>query len=419
MTSGSDAAIAVLATLDSKGPEAGFVAEEIRAAGRTPLIVDVGLAGEPSLGADISRVDIAARGGARLGVHLGESKATQMSAIVEGGTQIIRERLAQGRLAGLIGLGGGQGSWLCSTIMRALPRGVPKVLVSTAGAAVGQYTRNSDIVPFFSVTDLAGLNRLVKPVLRQAAATVCALATLPPEGEEPDRPAVGLTMYGVTTTGAIVAKRLMEAAGLEVLSFHANGSGGQTFEHIVGERLCSGVLDWSITELADELVGGICTAGPRRLEAAGSAGVAQVVIPGGIDVVNLGGPRDVPASFADRVLHAHTPDAILMRTSPEENNALGALVAKKLNAARAPVRVLLPERGFSALSVPSGPFFMPAADTAFMLSLEAAIRPTVSVQRLPLHINDVLFAQAAAHALLDLLDRQPANQSAMLSDEER
>jgi uncharacterized protein (UPF0261 family) len=402
MSSRQDAPVAVLSTLDTKAAEAGYVASVIRSLGREALVVDIGLGGEARYRADVSRQEVAAAGGAVLGQHAGQDKAPQLAAMRDGAIAVLRDIAAARGLGGVIGLGGGQGSWLCSGAMRALQRGIPKVLVSTAGASVGQFTQNSDIVPFYSVTDLAGLNRLLTPVLHDAAVTVCALAGRRPDPVQAQDPAVALSMYGVTTAGGTIAKSALEAAGLEVLTFHANGAGGATMEQVVAEGVCAAVLDWSITELADDLVGGICSAGDGRLLAAARTGIPQVVVPGGIDVVNVGQPRDLGDRFPGRILHLHTPDSALLRTDIRENTRLGKIVADRVNGSAGPVALLLPEGGFSALSTPSGPFWWPEADEAFMTSVGASVGREVEVTRLLLHINDPEFARAAAAKLISL-----------------
>jgi uncharacterized protein (UPF0261 family) len=209
-------------------------------------------------------------------------------------------------------------------------------------------------------------------------------------------------MFGVTTAGGNRVRAALEDAGCEVVVFHANGAGGATMEELVARGLFAGAVDLTITELADELVGGLRTAGPRRLEAAGARGLPQVVVPGGIDVVNFGAPESVPARFKGRRLHAHTPATTLMRTSIDESRALGALVAEKLNRALGPVRVLVPEGGFSALDAPGAPFENEAADAAFVSALEAELRPGIPVERLPDHINSETFARAVVRAMLSV-----------------
>jgi uncharacterized protein (UPF0261 family) len=397
--------VVVLVTLDTKGEEAQLVADEISRQGCAPWIVDLGIAGEPAFAGDTPREAVAAAGGARLGRVEEAEKAANMAAMQRGATAIVAGMLADGSMAGVLGIGGGQGSWLASGVMRSLPLGCPKVLVTTAGSTAGQYTGNSDIMTVFSITDMAGLNRIVRPILVNAAAAVCGMVRDLLPRPEPSLPAIAQTMYGITTIGGVVAKRALEERGYEVLTFHANGVGGRTMEELIRRKVCDAVLDWSITELADELVGGICTAGPDRLTAAGALGLPQVVVPGGLDVVNFAERSSVPLRFEGRRFHMHTPSAALMRTSVDENAELGQIVAGKLNAAQGSVCVLIPTRGFSALSAPDRPFHDSAADEAFASTLRGLLDPSIEVLELPQNINEPAFAEAAAEAMLRLLDQ--------------
>ena len=392
--------VIVLATLDTKAEEVRLVAHEISKHGCTPWVVDLGIAGTASFSGDTPRETVAAAGDAVLGSQSQAEKAANMSAMQLGAVQIVNDMLARGEIAGVIGIGGGQGSWLASGVMRQLPIGFPKVLISTAGPAPGQYVGSTDIMAVFSITDMAGLNRVVRPILINAAAAVCGMAQDPPSVLDSGVPTVALTMYGITSEGAVLVKRALERGGYEVLTFHANGVGGRTMEELIDRRLCSAVLDWSITELADELVGGICSAGPDRLHAAGAEGLPQVVVPGGIDVVNFAERDTVPPQFSDRRFYMHTPNATLMRTSIEENERLGNIVAAKLNVARGPVTVLIPQQGYSVLSGPGAPFFDAAADQAFSSALKERLSAAVEVIELPCNINDPTFGAAAAEAML-------------------
>jgi uncharacterized protein (UPF0261 family) len=311
--------------------------------------------------------------------------------------------IAAGRVAGVVAMGGGQGSWMAARAMRELPLGLPKVLISTVALRASEYIGRSDMVFVPSVVDLAGLNRFVRQTLAQAAAVLIGMirADSGPGGDR--RPLVGMTMFGVTTAGAEQVRQRLDAAGYEVAVFHANGIGGATMERLASAGAMVGVLDFTPTELADELAGGITTAGPHRLEAAGAAGLPQLLAPGALDVINFRGRDTVPARYAGRLFHQHTPMSTLMRTSAEESGTLGAIVAAKLNQARGPVRVLIPAGGFSQLDAPGGPFWDPEADEAFSATLRHDLNPAVPVDVLPHNINDREFADAAAETFLNLL----------------
>ena len=230
-----------------------------------------------------------------------------------------------------------------------------------------------------SVVDIAGVNRLLAPVLANAAAAICGMAEGVDVAQPPERPTVALTMFGVTTEGANHVRRFLTDAGCEVIVFHANGAGGQTMERLVREGAFKAVVDWTTSEITDELTGGLCTAGPGRLEAAGEAGVPQIVVPGAIDVINVLAP--IPERFAGRTHHWHLPTVPLIRTSAEESREIGAWMAAKLSAARGPVRVLVPRRGFSALDKPGGPFEDGAADDAWEAAMRAGLRDRTSRSR--------------------------------------
>jgi uncharacterized protein (UPF0261 family) len=266
----------------------------------------------------------------------------------------------------------------------------------------------ADVTMIYPVVDIAGLNRISRQVIRQGAAAVVAMAGAAVTGEPApaaDRPLIGATMFGVTTPCVTRARRRLEAAGYEVLVFHATGTGGRAMENLVRGGFLAGVLDITTTELADELVGGVLSAGPHRLEAAGACRVPQVVCPGALDMVNFG-PRDtVPASFAGRTFYQHNPNVTLMRTTPTENAELGRIMAEKLNRSEGPVAVLLPLRGVSAIDREGQAFDDPAADAAFREALKQGLEPRIQLRELDLNINDDAFADAAAEALLALIGR--------------
>lgn len=394
--------ILLVATLDTKGEEAAFVARAIRSRGYDVELVDVSL-GAPGVDSSvvverpaISRGDIASAAGSTVDAVAALPRAEAMRAVAQGAATLVARRVADGSAAA-IAIGGGTGTWLANDIFSGLPHGFPKLIVSTlTGRDAGR-----DIAVMPSVVDIAGLNRLLRPVLANAAAAVCGMAD-GVEVEPPDaRPTVAVTMFGVTTEGATYLRRFLTEAGCEVVVFHANGAGGQTMERLTREGAFDAVVDWTTSEVTDELVGGICTAGPERLEAAGECGVPQVVVPGAIDVINVLAP--IPERFEGRTHHWHLPTVPLIRTSQAESEAIGAWMGRKLAGARGPARVLVPGLGFSALDRPDGEFEDQAADEAWVQAIERELPDHISVQVLPHHINDEAFARATADAVLELI----------------
>jgi uncharacterized protein (UPF0261 family) len=293
--------------------------------------------------------------------------------------------------------------------MRALPLGVPKVMVSTvAGGDVSGYVDISDIVMIPSIVDVAGINRISREVLARAAGAVCGMAETKIETisvSSGGKPMVAASMFGNTTRCIEAARAILEAAGFEVLVFHATGTGGRAMEQLIRWGAIDGVLDITTTEWADQLVGGVLAAGDERLEAAARKGVPAVVAPGCLDMVNFRAPPTVPERFKGRKFYPHNPDITLMRTTPDECRQLGQIVAEKLNQSTGPVTVLLPLRGWSVIDSPGGPFWWPEADAAFCDALKAAIRRDILVVELDANINDPEFSRCAAETLLKSMNR--------------
>lgn len=390
--------IAILATLDTKANEARFVAEVISMRGHDPFVIDTGIAGAPSFAGDVSREKVAAGAGTTAAAIAGLPRAEAMSLAAEGAAEVLGQEFTNGTLDGVIALGGGTGTWIGNAVMQSLPIGFPKLLVST----MGNHDASQDIMVMPSVVDIAGLNGVLRPILTNAANAICGMADTDRHDKADSRKAIALSMFGVTTAGGTIARKLLEDRGYEVMVFHANGSGGRTMERLISEGFINAVLDWSTTELIDELVGGTCSAGPARLEAAGRAGIPQVVVPGAIDVINTS-MSDLPR-FSGRRHVMHLPTVPLVRTSLEESRDVAKVMAGKLNAAKGPTWVVIPENGFSVHDRAGGAFEDRAADAAFVESLRATLDPAIPVEMVPAHINDATFAEAAVQALLDLLD---------------
>ena len=399
------ASVFLFATLDTKGREADYIRSLLTSWGIAATLVDVGAVGAPTAVPDITRDRIFDLAGTTLAaVQERRDRGDAVTAAAAGAARLAREAYARGDVSGVIGLGGSAGTTIGTAAMRALPIGVPKVMVSTlASGTVRQFVGDKDIFMLNAVVDILGINRVSREVLSEAARAMAGLVTYPRPAPQPDdKPLVAATMFGVTTACVERARDTLERAGCEVLVFHATGNGGQAMESLIAEGLIAGVLDVTTTELADEQVGGFLSAGPDRLTAAGKAGVPQVVSTGALDMVNFYAPDSVPPEFKDRLFYRHNAVVTLMRTTPEESAAIGAEIARKLSQASGPVAVLLPQRGVSAIDRTGQPFDDPAARKALHDAIREGLKGP-AVTELDLHINDPEFADAAAQKLLELM----------------
>ena len=401
----------LIATLDTKGLEAGLVRDRLSELGVPVLVVDCGCIGDPDFRGDIPRETVFEAAGATLdAVVRRNDRGLAVTRAAEGAARIVSAANEAGELTGVMALGGSAGTTIGTTAMRRLPLGIPKLMVSTlASGQVRPYVGDKDILMLNSVVDIAGINRISRRILTNAAAAMAGMVLHRGPESQHDRPLVAATMFGVTTPCVERARRKLEDAGYEVLVFHATGNGGQAMESLIEEGLVAGVLDITTTELADELVGGVLSAGPDRLTAAGRAGVPQVVSAGATDMVNFGPPDTIPAAFEDRTFYHHNPTVTLMRTTPAECAALGREIAEKVAAATGPSSIFIPLRGVSAIDREGQPFDDPAARQA----LFEAIRQhcgSVELVELDQHINDEPFADAAAARLIELIEQhsQPA-----------
>ena len=407
------ATIAILGTMDSKGVEHAFVAEQIRTRGHKTLVIDVGTMGEPKLKPNITRAEVALAGGIDLrALQKKQDRGESVAAMSKAAPVVLAKLAAEGKIDGVISLGGGGGTAIATAAMRALPIGFPKVMVSTlASGSTARYVGVTDIVMFPAIVDVSGINRISRQIFTRAAGAICGMVEAGPAsrlsgaGETPallsdDKPVIVASMFGNTTACVQHAQKILEQAGFEVLVFHATGTGGRTMESLIESGMVTGVLDITTTEWADELVGGILTAGPTRLEAAARNGVPAIVTPGCLDMVNFGPPETVPSRFKGRKFYQHNPQVTLMRTTAEECAELGKIMAEKLNLSQAPVTVLIPWKGISVISAPDQPFHDALADQALFEMLKANLRKEIEVIEMDCNINDPAFAAACAGTLL-------------------
>lgn len=395
----------LVATLDTKGQELAFVRDQLHAGGVKTCVIDAGSLGTPLFAAEVPRDAVFAAAGTSLAeVQQKQDRGFAVSAAATGVAKIIAEDYAAGKVDGVLALGGSAGTTIGTTAMRALPLGVPKVMVSTLAAGQTRpFVGGKDIFLLNSVVDIAGLNRISRAVLFNAAGAMIGMVQQPAiPSPATDKPLIAATMFGVTTPCVEHARKLLEAAGYEVLVFHATGTGGEAMESLIADGLIAGVLDLTTTELADELVGGVLSAGPTRLTAAGIRGVPQVISVGALDMVNFGPRPTVPDKFHDRLFYQHNANITLMRTTPAENRQLGEEIGRKAAAATGPTTIVFPLRGVSAIDVTGKPFDDPTARAELLQGIEVS-HGKVELLKLDAHINDVAFAENCANKLLELM----------------
>lgn len=389
-------AVYVIGTLDTKRDELTFIRDLVAATGIPTCLVDVGTQSDGA-GADVAPGDVAAAHPDGADAVLGA--ATRGDAVAAMGEALARFLPGRGDLGGAIGAGGSGNTALVCAGLRALPFGVPKVMVSTvASGDTAPYVGPSDLTMVNAVADIAGLNRITRPVLGNAAHAVAGMVRDPVPSAE-NKPAISLTMFGVTTTAVTQIRDKLEDR-YDCLVFHATGAGGRAMEMLMGSGLVEGCIDLTTTEIADLVVGGIMAAGPERLDVVAQTRLPYVGSCGALDMVNFGARESVPDKFSDRNLFVHNPQVTLMRTTPEENREIGRWIGRKLNACEGPVRFLLPEGGVSQIDAPGQPFHDPEADAALFAAIEETVIPSATrrVARVPHNINDAEFAQAAVAA---------------------
>lgn len=394
--------VALIGCFDTKGQEYLYVAHLLRQAGCEVLSINTGVMGEAPFQPDISAEEVASVGGESLeALRQRGDRGYAVTVMARGVVPVIRQLYEAGRIQGVLGLGGSAGTTIGTSVMRALPVGVPKLMVSTlASGNTLPYVDTKDILMMYSVVDVAGLNRVSRRILANAALAMAGMvqAEIPPETQ--GKKVVGATMFGVTTPCVNYARELLEAQGMEVLIFHATGTGGRAMEGLMADGYIQAVLDVTTTELADELVGGILSAGPDRLNRAGELGLPQVVAPGALDMVNFGPWDTVPEVFRQRRLYRHNPTVTLMRTTPEEMAELGRIMGEKLSRSKGPTTFLMPLKGVSAIDREGQPFYWPEANEAFRQSLKAHLGERVEYLEVDAHINDPKFAEALVDHLL-------------------
>jgi uncharacterized protein (UPF0261 family) len=402
----SGKAIAVLATLDTKGREAQFMREQIEALGDHALVIDTGVMGTPATRADITRAQVADAGGTSLEKLL-EHPDREVAAPVmaDGATRIVTELAREGKIHAVVAMGGTQGTTLATKAMRALPYGFPKVMVSTmASGNVGPWVDIRDITMMFSVTDILGLNPVMRKILANAAAAASGMAHSPVQMERRAKPLVGVTTVGITTRGAMKAIEVLENAGYETIVFHAIGPGGRAMEQMMREGIIGAVLDYSTIEVSNEIFHALLAGGPDRLTTAGKLGLPQVLCPGAIEVLVYNEPHTVPAPFNTRTLIRHSPQITDVRLNRDEMAQVGREVARRLQFTKSDAVFMIPTAGYDSYAVAGEGFHDPEADNAFVDELKKGLPSNIRIVERSTHIDDPAFATEAAETLMRLIE---------------
>jgi uncharacterized protein (UPF0261 family) len=400
--------IALIGTLDTKGDEIAYVRDRLIALGTKPIVIDSGILGKPGIEADVVRADVAREAGHELQqVQAAGSRGAAVVLMVEGVRAVCLRLWLKGRINGVLCLGGAEGALLGAGAMHALPVGVPKVIVSPSASgrrAFGPFVGESDVLVMHSVVDILGLNPIARSVFDNAAAAVAGMARDAgrPVSELGGR-SVGITMLGHTTPAVMRIRAALDRAGHEPVIFHANGVGGPAMEKLIGAGALAGVIDYTLSELANALLGGLHATGPERLTVAGKHGLPQVVVPGCVDFFNEGPRETVPEQYRSRKSYYHNPVATLVRLDRDEMAELGRIVAERLNESRGPVRVIAPSQGFSLADVAGGDLWDPDADAAFLEALSSSLRAEIPFELVDTHVNDPAFADLVAERYLTLV----------------
>jgi uncharacterized protein (UPF0261 family) len=400
-----DRTVVLVGALDTKGDEFAFVKRLIQEQGLRTLVVDFGVLGEPAFTPDISRGEVAAAGGGDLDrLRSGEHKDEAMKAMAAGLAVVISRLRREGRLDGILGMGGTGGTSIATMAMRSLPIGIPKVMLSTVGGGnVSAYAGTKDITFMPSIVDVAGFNRISRRMYANAAGAIAGMVKMELPEATTDKPLIAASMFGNTTACVDRARHDLEARGYEVLVFHATGAGGRTMESLIADGYIAASLDITTTELADEVCGGVFSAGPERMLAAARAGIPTLLVPGCVDMCNFSGMDTVPAQYRARKLYEWNPNVTLLRTNVEENTRMGKMIANAANESRGPVKILLPLKGVSMLDSAGNTFWDPEADAACFHAIKANLKPGVDVIEMDANINDPAFADKAAELLLGIL----------------
>jgi uncharacterized protein (UPF0261 family) len=403
--------ICIIGAFDTKGEDHAFLRQEILKRGYQAVTVNIGILGSTNFfPVDYDSGEVAKAGEVDLAdLRSRKDKAAAMKAFDAAAPKLLQQLFKKGKFDGVIGMGGSSGSSIIASAMRSLPIGVPKILVSTvASGDVSFYVRGKDIAVLPSIVDVAGVNRVSRLVYARAAGAICGMVDTETPGATGDRPIITASMFGNTTDCVNACAKALNEKGFEVLVFHATGAGGRAMETLVADGLVEAVLDITTTEWADELCGGVFSAGPDRLDAPGQRGLPHLIVPGCVDMVNFGAPATVPARYreARRLFYEWNPSVTLMRTNVEENQQMGKIFAQKANVAKGPAAFLIPLRGVSMLDGDGQPFCDRAADQAIFDAIKKNLKPWIPVVESDHNINDPEFAAKAVEMMLQLIQER-------------
>lgn len=405
----SDRSILILGCFDTKGDVFSYLRECIAAQGETVITINTGVFGTTdAFPVDFEADAVAAAAGHNItDLRRGRDRGKAIDIMGRGASRLVSQLYHEGKIKAVVGMGGGGGTYIALSAMQGIPFGSPKVCLTTlATKDLSRQIGDKDIMLIPSVVDVAGMNHILRQLVAQAAAAVCAMANVDTAGQHTKARNIAISMFGNTTACVDKCTELLTRAGYEVLAFHATGVGGKTMESLIREGCFDAVLDITTTELADDLCSGICSAGPERLTAAAEMGIPQVVVPGCMDMVNFAHLDTIPHAFADRHLYSWAPDVTLMRTDERENAILGERLARKVSRSPVPAAVVIPLRGISQIAAEGGIFHNPAADEALFTAIRANISGNVSVKDVDMHINDPAFAHLLVETLLGLMQKK-------------
>jgi len=403
--------VAILGSLDTKGNEVAFLRDIIRAEGGEPLVVDTGVLGEPAIPTDVLREQVAEAAGTSIAeiIRKGD-KSHALVAMADGASRILLRMLAEGRLGGILSIGGSRGTALSTRVMQSLPVGIPKLMVSTIASgsnSFGPYVGTKDVTLMHSVADIMGINTVTRPIFTNAARAIAAMSRASEPICKGKAQVLSASMLGVSTPLVEQIKGLMDSDACEVIAFHAVGTGGRAMEELVDAGLVDGVLDVTLGEMVAFVVDGPFSAGPDRMRAAGRRGIPQVIAPAGLDFI-IEGPEDaLPARFAGRKIMRHTPTITLVRTSADEMKAVGQLIAERLGESTGPAAAILPLQAFGWFSMEGQPLHDPDSDRAFVNAFKAHVPTRIEVVELDTHLNAPIVAETAARLMQGMLGTHP------------